>query len=85
MEGNKVLVVGSGIIGLTAAKLLREKLDVSVILYSAASPLVTTSCGAGGLWMPYHCEPVALVDKWAEETLVFFSSITICLSTKNLI
>ena len=72
MEGHKVLVVGSGIIGLTVAKLLREKLDVGVVLYSATTPLATTSCGAGGLWMPFHCEPVALVDKWAEETLVGF-------------
>lgn len=66
---SKVLVVGSGVIGLrTALELLRK--NVSVCLVSPKSPtnIATTSMGAGGLWMPFHCEDER-VDGWARSTL----------------
>eukprot|EP00562_Extubocellulus_spinifer_P000224 CAMPEP_0178477326 /NCGR_PEP_ID=MMETSP0696-20121128/4075_1 /TAXON_ID=265572 /ORGANISM="Extubocellulus spinifer, Strain CCMP396" /LENGTH=392 /DNA_ID=CAMNT_0020104637 /DNA_START=17 /DNA_END=1195 /DNA_ORIENTATION=- len=66
---SKVLVCGSGCIGLrTAIELLNR--NVSVHLRSARPPLDPSTCsvGAGGLWMPYHCED-SRVDKWAAHTL----------------
>ena len=66
---SKVLVVGSGVIGLrTALELLRK--NVSVCLVSPKSPtdVATTSMGAGGLWMPFHCDDTR-VNVWATETL----------------
>ncbi|CAJ1940098.1 unnamed protein product [Cylindrotheca closterium] len=69
MPASKVLVVGSGAIGLrTSLELLRKK--VSVILRSPRSPIDTSVCsqGAGGLWMPFHCDDPR-TDRWAKETL----------------
>lgn len=66
---SKVLVVGSGVIGLrTTLELLRK--NVSVCLVSPKSPtdVATTSMGAGGLWMPFHCDDTR-VNVWATETL----------------
>ena len=66
---SKVLVVGSGGIGVrTALELLRK--NVSVCLISPLSPThaATTSQGAGGLWMPFHCDDTR-VDRWASDTL----------------
>mmetsp|Transcript_1756 Transcript_1756/g.2147 ORF Transcript_1756/g.2147 Transcript_1756/m.2147 type:complete len:401 (-) Transcript_1756:26-1228(-) len=66
---SRVLVVGSGVIGLrTALELLRK--NVSVVLKSARPPLHPSTCsvGAGGLWMPYKCDDPR-IDKWSLETL----------------
>jgi len=65
----KVLVVGSGVIGLrTALELLKK--NVSVLLKSDRSIWnpATCSSGAGGLWMPFHCDDPR-TDRWAFETL----------------
>mmetsp|Transcript_2556 Transcript_2556/g.2888 ORF Transcript_2556/g.2888 Transcript_2556/m.2888 type:complete len:359 (+) Transcript_2556:242-1318(+) len=67
----KGLVVGGGIIGLSVATEVRKRLDCEVVLYSPQHPLETTSAGAGGLWMPFHCEPMELVNVWSEETLAY--------------
>ena len=52
----------------TALELLKK--NVSVTLKSARPPLdpSTTSMGAGGLWMPYHCDDPR-TEQWAMETL----------------
>ncbi|KAL7537363.1 hypothetical protein ACHAXR_007768 [Thalassiosira sp. AJA248-18] len=67
---SKVLVVGSGVIGLrTALELLRRQIRVSLV--SPQHPLhpdATCSMGAGGLWMPFHCDD-SRTDRWAFETL----------------
>ena len=49
-------------------ELLRRNLHVA--LRSSCSPLSLTWCsvGAGGLWMPYHCDDFR-VNQWAMETL----------------
>lgn len=70
MISNKVLVVGSGAIGLrTALELLRR--DVPVCLRSAHPPNHPSTCstGAGGLWMPFKCDDPRVHGKWATETL----------------
>ena len=65
----KVLVVGSGVIGLRTTLELLER-NVSVILESPRRPthISTCSMGAGGLWMPFHVNDHR-VNKWAQETL----------------
>ena len=66
---SKVLVIGSGVIGLrTALALLRRGVSVCLVSPKAPSSIETCSMGAGGLWMPFHCDD-ARVDRWAYETL----------------
>lgn len=52
----------------TAAELLRR--NVPVTLRSPVAPLHPSVCsvGAGGLWMPFHCDDPR-TDRWALETL----------------
>ena len=69
MSSQKVLVVGSGVIGLrTSLSLLNA--GHKVLLRSATSPLSSKmpSVGAGGLWLPFHCED-SRVGRWAQRTL----------------
>ena len=72
MSSPKVLVLGSGVIGLrTALSLSRNSIPVSV--RSSVSPLATScalnaSVGAGGLWMPFHCDDDR-TDRWAKSQL----------------
>ncbi|KAL7562668.1 hypothetical protein ACA910_006359 [Epithemia clementina (nom. ined.)] len=64
---SKVLVAGAGIIGLrTALEFCRR--NVPVVLRAPHHP-VKESCsvGAGGYWMPFHCEDPR-IDRWAMET-----------------
>jgi D-amino-acid oxidase len=74
----KVLVVGSGAIGLRTAWELIQTNRVEVILQSPRHPLHPSTCsmGAGGLWMPYHIHPddaddtaAARIEHWSIETL----------------
>ncbi|KAK1745199.1 D-aspartate oxidase [Skeletonema marinoi] len=66
---SKVLVVGSGVIGLrTALELLRKNVRVCLISPKTPTNVSTTSMGAGGLWMPFHCDDTR-VDGWALSTL----------------
>ena len=65
----KALVVGSGCIGLrTALELLRK--EIKVIIRSTNPPLHSSTCsqGAGGLWMPFHCDDER-VNRWSKESL----------------
>lgn len=65
----KVLVVGSGVIGLrTALELLHRGIRVHLISPRHPLHISTCSMGAGGLWMPYHCDD-SRVDRWSLETL----------------
>lgn len=68
LSQKKVLVVGSGVIGLrTALELARRKFRV--VLRAPEHP-VQNSCSvvAGGFWYPFHCDHV-LVNRWALQTL----------------
>lgn len=69
MAAKQALVVGAGAIGLrTALELLQ--CDTRVALRSPVPLTHASVCsvGAGGLWMPFHCDD-ARVDRWALETL----------------
>lgn len=68
-RGKKVLVIGTGVIGLRTALELLER-NASVVLESPRHPthISTCSMGAGGLWMPFHVNDQR-VNKWAQETL----------------
>jgi D-amino-acid oxidase len=67
--GPKVLVIGSGAIGLrTALELVKRK--VTVVLRSPWHPINPDTCswGSGGFWMPFACSD-SRIDRWAVETL----------------
>ncbi|WFE93915.1 FAD-dependent oxidoreductase [Micromonospora sp. WMMD987] len=65
--GMKVLVVGGGIIGLTAAVRLRER-GARVTLLTADPPDDTVSAVAAAVWYPSHTEVDPRVLRWATET-----------------
>jgi D-amino-acid oxidase len=68
LPARKVLIVGAGAIGLrTAVECIARQ--VPVVLQAPVHPL-TESCsrGAGGLWMPFHCDDPR-TEGWALQTL----------------
>ena len=70
-----VIVVGCGVIGLTAAFRMREAgLDVRIV--TAALPLETTSSVAAALWMPYKAYPEDRVLSWGSETFEVFEELS---------
>jgi D-amino-acid oxidase len=69
-----VIVVGSGVIGLTAAVRMRESgLDVRIV--AAALPLGTTSSVAAALWYPYKAYPEDRVLSWGSRTFEVFEDL----------
>jgi D-amino-acid oxidase len=70
-----VLVVGCGVIGLTAGVLMREMgLDVGIV--TAALPLQTTSSVAAALWLPYKAYPEDRVLTWGSRTFEVFEDLS---------
>jgi D-amino-acid oxidase len=70
-----VLVVGCGVIGLTAGVLMREMgLDVRIV--TAALPLQTTSSVAAALWLPYKAYPEDRVLTWGSRTFEVFEDLS---------
>jgi D-amino-acid oxidase len=63
-----VLVIGAGVIGLSAAVTLAEA-GYPVVVRTAEPSEATTSAVAGGLWGPWLVEPRHRVLRWAEHTL----------------
>ena len=75
MDRADVIVVGCGVIGLTAAVHMRESgLDVRVV--TAALPLDTTSSVAAALWYPYKAYPEDRVLSWGKRTFEVFENLT---------
>ncbi|WP_406042767.1 FAD-binding oxidoreductase [Micromonospora sp. NBC_00898] len=62
-----VVVVGGGIIGLTAAVRLRER-GARVTLLAADDPADIVSAVAAAVWYPSHTEEDPRVLRWARET-----------------
>jgi D-amino-acid oxidase len=67
----EAIVVGGGIIGLTAAVRLLER-GVEVTVWTAHEPGETVSSVAAAVWYPTHAEPDPRVLRWATATYAEF-------------
>lgn len=63
-----VLVLGSGISGLSCAIKLKEAGFEQVRILARDFPPNTTSDVAGGLWFPYKAEPIHRIIAWSKST-----------------
>lgn len=71
MPEREALVIGAGVIGLTAAVRLREA-GWRVTIRAAEPPERTTSAVAAAMWYPYRVGPEALVKAWGERSYAVF-------------
>jgi D-amino-acid oxidase len=66
-QSGSVAVIGSGVIGLTTARLVQEA-GYPVTIYTAALPPDTTSNIAGGQWNPFgHFRDDAVTPEWRQQ------------------
>jgi D-amino-acid oxidase len=63
----EVLVIGAGVIGLTAA-LIMVSAGLQVHIWAADPPLATASAASGAMWAPYPMEPADRVRIWLART-----------------
>jgi D-amino-acid oxidase len=63
----KTIVVGAGVVGLTAAVRLREA-GVAADVVAREEPADTTSAVAAALWYPYRALPAERVTAWSAAT-----------------
>jgi D-amino-acid oxidase len=70
-----VLVVGCGVIGLTAGVRMREA-GLGVRIVTAELPLQTTSSVAAAIWYPYKAYPEDRVLSWGSETFKIFEELS---------
>jgi D-amino-acid oxidase len=63
----QIIVLGSGIIGLTSAIRLRE-CGHEVSIWTKDLPLSTTSAVAAAFWLPLWVHPVSEVTRWGKQT-----------------
>ncbi len=70
--GERVVVVGAGVVGLTTAVLLAEA-GASVQVIAEQVP-GGTSLAAGAMWGPYLVEPKDKVGQWGQRSLGIFGS-----------
>ncbi len=68
------IVVGCGVIGLTAAVRMRES-GLEVRIVTAALPPETTSSVAAALWYPYRAYPEDRVLSWGRRTFEVFEDL----------
>jgi D-amino-acid oxidase len=71
---DEVIVVGSGVAGLTTAVVLAES-GRRVRVWAREPAERTTSAVAGGLWWPYRIEPEPLVGAWALASLAVYQEL----------
>lgn len=74
MNDSDVIVVGSGVIGLTTAVLLAER-GRRVRVWAREPAERTTSAVAGALWWPYRIEPAAAVGAWSLQSLAVYEEL----------
>ncbi|MER5494859.1 FAD-dependent oxidoreductase [Streptomyces sp. NPDC002490] len=77
--GERVVVVGAGVAGLTTAVVLAEA-GASVQVIAEQVPGVT-SLAAGAMWGPYLVEPKDKVDRWGQRSLEVFRELAVAPST----
>lgn len=65
VKSRRIAVVGAGVSGLTCGVLLAEKRGYDVTIFAREID-ATTSSVAAAIWYPYHVEPQADVERWAE-------------------
>jgi len=70
-----VVVVGCGVIGLTAAISLREA-GIEAGIVTAQLPPATTSSVAAAIWYPYKAYPEDLVLAWGKRTYEVFEELS---------
>ena len=75
MTRTDVLVVGCGVIGLTAGVRMREA-GLGVRIVTAALPHQTTSSVAAAIWYPYKAYPEDRVLSWGSETFEIFEELS---------
>ena len=63
----RTIVVGAGVVGLTAAVCLREA-GIAADVVAREQPRDTTSAVAAALWYPYRAQPAARVTAWSAAT-----------------
>ncbi|MFG2648863.1 FAD-dependent oxidoreductase [Streptomyces sp. NPDC048436] len=73
-DDNDVIVVGSGVVGLTTAVLLAEG-GRRVRVWAREAAERTTSAVAGALWWPYRIEPAAPVGIWSLQSLALYEEL----------
>lgn len=75
----KVAIVGSGVVGLSTALYLKEKLQdkVEIFIISDLPIEQTTSYGCGGLWEPYQIGGTkeSHINVWGERTFQWYHSL----------
>ncbi|MFE0099767.1 NAD(P)/FAD-dependent oxidoreductase [Streptomyces sp. NPDC059009] len=74
MDATEVIVVGSGVIGLTTAVVLAEA-GRRVRVWTRAPAERTTSAVAGALWWPYRIEPEARAGEWSLQSLSVYAEL----------
>ncbi|GGW77337.1 hypothetical protein GCM10010350_72960 [Streptomyces galilaeus] len=67
--GERVVVVGAGVAGLTTAVVLAE---AGTSVHVIAEKVPGTSLAAGAIWGPYLVEPKDKVDQWGQRSLEIF-------------
>ena len=72
--GKGIAVVGAGVVGLTAAYVLRRA-GHTVRLIADARGERHSSGAAGAIWFPYLAEPRAAVDRWARATYAWLAEL----------
>ncbi|MFD8423054.1 FAD-dependent oxidoreductase [Streptomyces sp. NPDC059466] len=73
-RSDDVIVVGSGVIGLTTAVVLAER-GRRVRVWTREPAERATSAVAGALWWPYRIEPEALAGEWALRSLAVYEEL----------
>ncbi len=71
VSGLDVMVIGCGVIGLTAAIRLRES-GLDAYIQTAALPHETTSSVAAAIWYPYKAYPEDRVLEWGKRAFEVF-------------
>ncbi|CAG9787025.1 unnamed protein product [Diatraea saccharalis] len=78
-DSPKIAVVGAGIVGLTVAKILQEKLDkTNITLFAEKFHHDTTSCVAAGIFRPgtsFKGPTPEITKKWINESWYYWQDI----------